>query len=48
VVGDAARDGGEMGMGGGKEVEGYVGGKYFSGEGRSEEGGEAGLESLEG
>jgi len=48
MVGDAAGDGGEVWMRGGEEVEGYVGGKYFGGKGRSKEGGEAGLESLEG
>lgn len=29
-------------------MEGYVGGKNLGGKGRSEEGGEAGLEGLEG
>jgi len=48
VVGDATGDGGEMGVCGGEKVEGYVGGEDFGGEGRSEEGGEAGLEGLEG
>lgn len=48
VVGDAARDGGKVWMRGGEEVEGYMGGEYFSGQGRGEEAGEAGLEGLKG
>lgn len=48
VVGDAARDGGEVWMRGGEEVEGYVRREDFGGEGRGEESGEAGLEGLKG
>lgn len=48
MVGDAARDGGEMGVRGREEVEGYVGGEYLHREGRGQEGREAGLEDLEG
>ena len=48
MVGNAAGDGGEMGVCGGEKVEGYVWRKDLCGEGRGEEGGEAGLEGLEG
>ena len=48
VVGDAAGDGGEVRVRGGEEVQGYVWGEDFGGEGGSEEGGEAGLEDAEG
>ncbi len=48
MVGDAAADGGEVWVGGGEEVEGYVRGEDFGGEGGGEEGWEAGLEDAEG
>lgn len=48
MVGDAAGDGGEVRVGGGEEVEGYVGREDFGGEGGGEEGWEAGLEDSEG
>lgn len=47
-VGDAAGDGGEMRVGGGEEVEGYLRGEDFLGEGRLEERWELGLEDSEG
>lgn len=46
-VGDAAGDGGEMGVRGGEEVEGYLRGEDFLGEWGLEEGWEAGLEGSE-
>ena len=48
MVGYAAGDGGKVRVGGGEEVESYVGGEDFGGEGRGEEGGEARLEDSEG
>ena len=48
MVGYAAGDGGKVRVSGGEEVESYVGGEDFGGEGRGEEGGEAGLEDSEG
>lgn len=48
MVGDAAGDGGEVRVGGGEEVEGYVRGEYFLRQGRGEESGEMGLECSEG
>ena len=44
MVGYAAGDGGEVWVGGGEEVEGYMRRKDFGREGRCEESGEAGLE----
>lgn len=43
MVGDAAGDGGEVRVGGGEQVEGYMRGEDFRGKGRGEEGREAGL-----
>jgi len=48
VVGYAAADGGEVRVGGGEEVERYVWGEDFWGEGGGEEGWEAGLQDAEG
>ena len=48
VVGDTAGNGGEVGVRGGKEVEGYVGRKNFLGERGGEEGWQARLEGSEG
>ncbi len=48
VVCDTAGNGGEVWMRGREEMEGYVGGEDFGGEGRGKEGREAGLEGLEG
>lgn len=48
VVGDTAADGGEVGVCGGEEVEGYARGEDFGREGGGEEGGEAVLEDAEG
>ena len=48
MIGDAAGDGGEVGVRGWEEVEGDVGGEDFLREGGGEEGGEAGLEDSEG
>lgn len=39
MICDAARDGREMWMCGGKEVKSNVGGEYLLGKGRSEKGG---------
>lgn len=47
AVGYAPGDGGEVGVCGGEEVQGYLGGEDFLGEGGLEEGREAGLEDSE-
>lgn len=47
-VGDSSCDGGEVRVGGGEEVEGYLGTEDFAGEGGLQEGGEAVVEDLHG
>lgn len=48
MVSNAARDGGEVRVRRGEEVEGYVRGEDFLWQWGGEEGGEAGLECAEG